>query len=145
MGGHFCIRELAAISPLPLVNALPAIGTDIRRRGLRTVGIIGTRMVMDTRLYGSLEPLTVLVPQGEEFDEVQAAYGAMATIGRVTEPQRRTFFDAGRRLVDRGAETVMLGGTDLFLAFHDRAADFPVIDLADVHIEAIYRQSLAPD
>ena len=25
MGGHFCISELQAISPLPLVNAIPAV------------------------------------------------------------------------------------------------------------------------
>jgi aspartate racemase len=145
MGGHFCIRELETISPLPLVNALPAVSADIRRRGLRKVGIIGTRMVMDTRLYGSLEPITVMVPEGDELERVQAAYGAMATISRVSEPQRQSFFDAGRGLIDRGAEAVLLGGTDLFLAFQNRTCDFPVIDLADLHIEAIYRQSLAPD
>lgn len=144
MGGHFCIRELEQVSPLPLLNALPAVNADIQRRGLSKVGIIGTRKVMDTRLYGSIDRVTVIVPEGDELEAVQAAYGAMATVGRVTEPQRQIFFDAGRRLVERGAEAVLLGGTDLFLAFQGRTCDFPVIDLADVHVEAIYQRSLAP-
>jgi aspartate racemase len=145
MGGHFCIRELEQVSPLPLLNALPEVNADIRRRGLSKVGIIGTRMVMDTRLYGSIDRVSVIVPEGDEFEAVQAAYGAMATVGRVTEPQRQIFLDAGRRLCERGAEAVLLGGTDLFLAFQGRTCDFPVIDLADVHVEAIYQKSLAPD
>ena len=145
MGGHFCIRELEQVSPLPLLNALPVVNADIRRRGLSKVGIIGTRRVMDTRLYGSIDRVSVIVPEGDELEAVQAAYGAMATVGRVSEPQRQIFFDAGRRLFERGAEAVLLGGTDLFLAFQGRTCDFPVIDLADVHVEAIYRQSLAPD
>jgi aspartate racemase len=142
MGGHFCIRELEALSPLPLLNALPAVDAAIKERRLQSVGIIGTRMVMETRLYGAITSAAVMVPEGDEFNDVQANYGAMATVGRVTDAQRRVFFDAGARLRDRGAEIVLLGGTDLFLAFQGRDCDFPVLDLADVHVEAIYRQSL---
>src|SRR6185312_8347841 len=40
MGGHFCIRELEAISPLPLLNALPEVDAAIARRNVKTVGII---------------------------------------------------------------------------------------------------------
>ena len=142
MGGHFCIQELERLSSLPLINALPVVNAEMERRGLRTVGIIGTRMVMNTRLYGSLHSAETLVPEGDEFEAVQAAYGAMAKAARVTEEQRGIFFAAGRRLHSRGAEAVLLGGTDLFLAFQGREAEFPVIDLADVHVEEIYRQSL---
>ena len=68
-------------------------------------------------------------------------YVAMATAGRVNDAQRRVFFAAGERLCrDQGAEVVLLGGTDLFLAFQGRDAGFPVLDCADVHVEAIYRR-----
>jgi aspartate racemase len=50
---------------------------------------------------------------------------------------------AGERLCrEQGAEVVLLGGTDLFLAFQGRDAGFPVLDCADVHVEAIYQASL---
>ena len=32
----------------------------------------------------------------------------------------------------------MLGGTDLFLAFAGHDPGFPVIDCADIHVDAIY-------
>jgi aspartate racemase len=142
MGGHFCIRELEAISPLPLLNPLPAVDAAIRARAYKTVGIIGTRMVMETRLYGAISAATVIAPEDDEFDEVQANYGAMAVVGRVTDSQRRVFFRAGQKLRDRGAEAVLLGGTDLFLAFQGQSCGFPVLDLADVHVEAIYRTAV---
>src|SRR5262249_54376211 len=50
MGGHFCIRELELMSPLPMLNAIPEVNAEIRRRNLKTVGILGTRIVMETRL-----------------------------------------------------------------------------------------------
>jgi aspartate/glutamate racemase len=43
MTGHFCIRELEALSPLPLINVIPEIDAELRRRNLKTVGILGTR------------------------------------------------------------------------------------------------------
>ena len=142
MGGHFCIRELEAISPLPLLNALPEVAAEIGRRKLKTVGILGTRMVMETRMYGAISSAAVVVPEGEALDEVHKNYAEMATVGRVTDAQRRVFFAAGEDLCRRGAEVVLLGGTDLFLAFQGHDCGFPVLDCAEVHVEAIYERSV---
>jgi aspartate racemase len=141
MGGHFCIEELEAISPLPLINGLEPVDVALNQRGLKRVGIIGTRVVMASRLYGRITEAEVIAPEGDEFERVQQCYVDMASIGRVVDEQRRTFFDAGRRLADRGAEAVLLGGTDLFLAFTGHDCGFPVIDCADVHVDAIYGKS----
>jgi aspartate racemase len=143
MGGHFCIRELEAISPLPMLNAIPEVAAEIGRRKLKTVGILGTRMVMETRLYGALSPVAVVVPEGDALDEVHRNYAEMAGEGRVSDAQRRVFLAAGEKLYrERGAEVVMLGGTDLFLAFQGIDCGFPTLDCADVHVEAIYRRSV---
>jgi aspartate racemase len=143
MGGHFCVRELAGMSPLPLLNAIPELDAAVRQRKLKTVGILGTRMVMETRLYGALSSAAIVVPTGDLCDAVHDCYSAMAVAGRVTDRQRQVFFAAGERLCrEHGAEVVLLGGTDLFLAFRDRNCGFPVLDCADVHIEAIYQASL---
>ena len=143
MGGHFCIKELEAISPLPLINGLAPVDAAIRSRDLKKVGIIGTRAVMESGLYGRIVSAEVLAPQGDELDQVHQNYVTMAQSGRVTDQQRRVFFAAGRRLRERGAETVLLGGTDLFLAFIGHDCGFPVMDCADVHVDAIYRRSSA--
>lgn len=144
MGGHFCIRELLAISPLPLVNAIPEVDAAIRARGLRTVGIIGTRVVMETALYGGITAARIVRPEGEMLDEVHTAYITMAGEGRVADAQRRVFFAAGRQLCQaQGAEAVVLGGTDLFLAFAGEDCGFPTLDCADIHVDALYKRSVA--
>ena len=128
---------------MPLINGLDPVDEAINQRKLKKVGIIGTRVVMASKLYGKITKAEVIAPEGDEFERVQQCYGDMAGIGRVTDEQRRTFFEAGRRLADRGAEAVLLGGTDLFLAFTGHDCGFPVMDCADVHIGAIYKKSSA--
>ncbi|MCC7046790.1 MAG: aspartate/glutamate racemase family protein [Alphaproteobacteria bacterium] len=144
MGGQFCVNELIAISPLPIVNGIPAVAEEVRRRGLKAVGIIGTRLVMETGLYGAIQSARVLAPEGAARDQVHENYVAMAGEGRVVDAQRQVFFAAGRALLARGAEAVLLGGTDLFLAFQGQDCGFPAIDCADIHVEAIYRRAVSP-
>jgi aspartate racemase len=142
MGGHFCIAELEAVSPLPILNAIPEVDAAIARRNLKTIGILGTRLVMESGLYGGITSAKIVLPPGDALDEVHDNYVEMAIAGRVTDAQRRVFFANGRQLCrEQGAEAVMLGGTDLFLAFAGQDCGFPVIDCADVHAEAIYRRS----
>jgi aspartate racemase len=141
MGGHFCINELLPISPLPLVHGIHAVDDAIKKSGLKRIGVLGTRTVMETRLYGGVSTAELLAPEGTALDEVHDAYSTMAQAGRVTEQQREVFLREGERLVRRGAEAIMLGGTDLFLAFQSRPAPFPLVNCADIHVEAIYGRS----
>ena len=98
---------------------------------------------METRLYGGIPSVEVVPTEGAALDRVHDNYVEMATIGHVTEAQRQVFFEAGRELCARGAEAIMLGGTDLFLAFAGHEPGFPVIDCADIHVDAIYAKSAA--
>jgi aspartate racemase len=142
MGGHFCVKELEAISPLPILNAIPEVDAAVTRSKLKKVGIIGTRTVMESGLYSGISSAEVVAPEGDARDEVHTAYVGMAEVGRVTDQQRRTFFTVGRRLCqEQGAQAIMLGGTDMFLAFVGQENPFPLIDCADIHVDAIYRKS----
>ena len=142
MGGHFCINELLPISPLPLVHGIHAVNAAIKKSGLRKIGVLGTRTVMETKLYGGVSSAELIAPEGEMFGSVGDTYSAMATIGKVTDAQREVFFKAGHALIERGAEAVMLGGTDLFLAFQGHPP-FPLVDCADIHVDAIFQKSSA--
>ena len=143
MGGHFCVGELTAISPLPILNAIPEVDAALVRKKLKKIGIIGTRTVMETMLYGGIPSVEIVPTEEEDLDRVHGNYVAMATSGHVNDAQRQVFFAAGRKLVARGAEAVMLGGTDLFLAFAGQDPGFAVIDCADIHVDALFAKSSA--
>jgi aspartate racemase len=87
-----------------------------------------------------------VVPAGEAMQRVHDAYIAMAGEGRVSDAQRAVFLSAGAQMTrEQGADAIMLGGTDLFLAFDDADPGFPLIDCAAIHIDAIYQRSIASE
>ena len=125
IAGHFCIREFEAVSPLPLINLLTEVDREIAFRKLRRLGVIGTRVVMESGFYGAISGATVIPPPGGTLSDVHDAYVAMAASGKVTEAQRLIFFAAAQRLTaDFAVEAVMLAGTDLALAFNERVPAF---------------------
>ena len=138
IAGHFCIRQFMVVSPIPVIDLLDTVRREVIRRGYERLGLLGTRVVMETRFYGALEPAQVIAPV-EMMSEVHDAYVAMATAGAATNEQREVFLQAGRLLTtEHGCESILLAGTDLGLVFNSAFdARFVTFDCAEVHAAAI--------
>ena len=138
IAGHFCIDAFKASSVLPVVDMISEVNRTIGQRGFERIGILGTRTVMETRLYGGLPSVEVVPPGGRDLEDVHQAYVAMAASGIVTDAQRAVFAAASKQLFkESGVEAIMLGGTDLVLAFNERDTEFPLIDCAGIHADAV--------
>jgi len=60
----------------------------------------------------------------------------MAVSGKATDDQRAYFEQAAIRLISaHGAQPVVIGGTDPFLAFDKPIYPYPFVDCALVHAE----------
>lgn len=137
LGGHFCFDETARISSLPLVSAVTPLDDYFAGERIACVGLLGTRVVMRTRLYGQLHR-TKAVACDDDIERLGQMYQDVAVTGVCTEQQRATFFDAGRRMIEeQGADAIVLAGTDLGLAFDGRETGYRVIDALDVHVSLL--------
>ena len=142
LGGHFCYDELKLISPLPITSMMDDLDKYFKRNGLKTVGLLGTKVVMETHLYGGVESVDCIVPDGDLLLEVDRRYLEMASAGVCSDELRDFFFEIGRNLISAGAEVVVLAGTDLCLAFDGHDVEFPVVDAAAIHVQALTDLSL---
>lgn len=136
LGGHFCFEETVALSSLPLVSAVEPLDAFFASEGIATVGLLGTRVVMRTKLYGQLQRTRAIALEAE-IEELGQRYQEMAVAGVCGAAMRARFLDAGQRLVDLGAEAVVLAGTDLNLAFDGQETPYRVIDALDVHVAVL--------
>lgn len=133
LGAHFCFDELAALSPLPLVSAVTPLDAYFVGQGIKRVGLLGTRVVMRTRLYGQLARTEALALD-DEIEILGQAYQDVAVAGTCSAAQQELFLDAGRRMIAAGADAIVLAGTDLNLAFDGQNPGYRVVDALDVHV-----------
>lgn len=137
LGGHYCFAETQAISPLPLVSAIAPMDTYFAAAGIRTIGLLGARQVTGSQLFGQLTQTQTLAP--DNLDAVHSNYLETALTAKCTEDQRALFFAEGQKMIDRGAEAILLAGSDLGLAFSGYDPGFPVVDGVDVHVEHLVK------
>jgi len=131
LGAHFCVDELE--SPLPVISGIAPLDAHFARQGIKRIGLLGTRVVMRTRLYGQLARTEALVLD-HQIEELGQTYQDIAVAGACSPEQRELFLDAGRRMISMGADAIVLAGTDLNLAFEGQDPGYPVIDALDVHV-----------
>lgn len=136
LGAHFCLDELVALSPLPIVSAVAPLDAYFVEQGIRRIGLLGTRVVMRTRLYGQLVH-TDAIALDDEIEILGQTYQDVAVAGLCSPEQRALFLDAGRRMTAAGADAIVLAGTDLNLAFDGQKPGYKVIDALDVHVELL--------
>ena len=133
LGGHFCFDDTVSLSSLPMISAVTPLDAYFAAQGFKTVGLMGTKIVMNTSLYGQLSQTKALAPT-DTLDLVSETNIEMALASECSETQRAFFIEEGRKLIDQGAEAIVLAGTDLNLAFDGRDVGYNVIDALDVHV-----------
>lgn len=135
---HICAPQLTGLSPLPLIDLVGEVAREVDARGLKRVALFGTRYAIETNLFGRLPGVEIVRPQPGEIDLIHKAYNEIVRAGRGSAEQLVRLTDIAHTLRRRdGVEAILLAGTDLSLLFDDTNTDFPAIDCARVHIDAI--------
>jgi aspartate racemase len=135
---HYCVRELMTTSPLPLFNIFEPLTKELMARGIRRIALFGTRFVVESALFGLVDGMEFVKPKPDEVDYIHNTYAELAREGRGSEEQYRRLTAIAHALLARdGVDAIVLGGTDLSVLFSDTNTDFPYIDCAALHLEAI--------
>ncbi len=140
---HICAPQLAPISPLPLIDIVATIADAVRAERRKRVALLGTRFTVETRMFGRLQGIEIVTPRPAEVDRIHNAYMNIVS-GRDPAGQVSALRELAHTFIKRdGAEVVLLAGTDLSTEFNERNTDFPAIDCARLHVDAIVQRLIA--
>jgi len=135
---HVVFDEVQKRSRIPLISIVEATCADAKARGLKRLGILGTRFTMAGRFYPDVfarEGMTIVPPNAEEQAFVHDAYLGELVKGDI-RPQTRARLLA---IVDamqtrESIDSVILGGTDLSLILHEGDHALPLLDTTRIHV-----------
>jgi len=140
---HACLAELLPLSPLPILSIFDPLIAHLSRHSIHRAAVFGTRYVMQSDLYGRLPGVEFVHARPEELDEIDRIYTAIAESQNGTPQAYSRLTELAQTFLSRdGAETILLAGTDLAIVFNESNTQFPAIDCAALHIEAIIKTAL---
>jgi len=132
---------------LPLLHIADVTGDAIRERGLHRIGLLGTRFVMKEPFYQERLrdrfAIELLVPGEDDIAAIhQIIYNELCE-GKIKASSRRVCADIISRLVNEGAEGIVLGCTELPLLIQPGDIYAPIFDTTQLHAEAAVNLALA--
>jgi aspartate racemase len=146
---HKVADAIEAAVAIPFLHIVDPTGEAIAARGLRTVGLLGTRFTMEEPFYaGRLSErfgLTVLVPEADDRELVHRVVFEELCLGQVKASSRKSYAEVIGRLVARGVEAVILGCTEIGLLVTQEDSPVPLFDTTRLHAAAAVEWALAMD
>ena len=144
---HIVFDEIRRRSPIPLVSIVEATCDDVQSRGLKRVGLFGTRFTMQGHFYPdvfSRAGITLFVPTDDEQMWIHDKYMGELVLGNFRPDTREELLNIADRLIERhGIEGLILGGTELPLILRDPVHHgIPLLDTTRIHVSRIVDELL---
>ena len=134
---HRVTSQIESQITIPLLHIADATGEEIKKAGLNTVGLLGTRFTMEQDFYrGRLTErydLKVLVPDKRERELVHRVIYEELCLGKIREPSRDQYATVIQGLLDRGAQGVILGCTEISLLVKPEDVRTRLFDTTAIH------------
>lgn len=134
---HKVADAIEEVVPGTFVHIADATAAAVRRAGLSTVGLLGTRYTMEGDFYrGRMEQrhgLRVLVPSVADRELVHQVIYSELVQGVIDPISRRRFLQVIERLRQAGAEGVIAGCTEIELLVRPEDVSLPYFPSTRLH------------
>ena len=143
---HKVADAVAAAVSVPVLHIADATAEAVRAAGVREVGLLGTAFTMEQPFYRDRlggHGLSVWVPPAEDRALVHRVIYEELCVGVVRDESRAAYQEVIGRLVERGAEGIVLGCTEIGLLVSQEHSPVPVFPTTRLHARAAVQVALS--
>lgn len=136
---HLVADRIAAAISIPFLHIADTTAEAISAAQLRTIGLLGTAFTMEQSFYRdrlASHGITALIPDADDRATVHRVIYDELVQGIVTDESRQRYREVIERLVDAGAEGVVLGCTEIELLITQQDSAVPVFPTTALHVSA---------
>ena len=124
---------------IPLLHIAEVTAKEIARRGVRKVGLLGTRFTTEHSFFKdhlSQAGIEALIPDPAERHLIHSSIIHELTQGIFKEETRKDFIKIIRHMQELGAEGIVFCCTEISLLLRPEDCNMPVFDTTSIHAEA---------
>ncbi len=144
---HKLAEQVQACLNIPLLHIADATAKEITSKNIKKVGLLGTEFTMKQDFYkGRLADkfgLEVFIPNDEDCQIVHRIIYQELVAGVIRDESRQQYRQIIQKLVDAGAEAIILGCTEIMLLVSPADSAVPVFDTTEIHAQAAVNMALA--
>ena len=136
---HKLADQMMAGVSIPLLHIAEVTAQALIAQGRERPAFLATRFTMEEAFYldalrkAGLEPQ---VPDKVERAEINRIIFEELCAGQILEPSQKTYLNIVQRLEAQGADSVVLGCTEICLLLNEDNCSLPVFDTTHLHCQA---------
>lgn len=143
---HHYLPQMREAVGIPILDMIAETSRAFHRRlpGAGTVGLLASDGTVHSRIYHKAleaEGVALLLPDDSDQSFLQSAI-AQVKAGLHTEETRRRLLAIGEKLIQSGAQAVVLGCTEIPLVFDSQAFAHPSLNSTRILAEAAVNRAL---
>jgi aspartate racemase len=135
---HKLSAEIEAKIQIPFLHIADATATAIKTAGLKKIALLGTKFTMEQDFYrGRLvdqHQLEVLTPDEADRNKVHEIIYQELCRGIIKDTSREEYIAIINQLIERGAEGVILGCTEITMLIQQQNVTIPIFDTTELHV-----------
>jgi aspartate racemase len=132
--------RLEAALDVPLIHIVTATANEIKQLGLTKVGLMGTKFTMEMDFYKDKlneHGVEAIVPEPlATRDSIQQTVKEELGRGIIRQETKQHYIRYISEMIDRGAEGIILGCTELPMILSQQDIKVPVFDTTQIHSKA---------
>ncbi|WP_045487400.1 aspartate/glutamate racemase family protein [Vibrio harveyi] len=143
---HKVADQIQQAVNVPLVHIADATAEQLVMDGIKKVGLLGTRFTMEQDFYKQRLidkfGVDVVVPSSDDQTIVHDVIYNELCKGEVHDDSRRHYLTIIEKLVEQGAEAVILGCTEIAMLVESQHTDVKLYDTTEIHAKAAVEKAL---
>ncbi len=144
---HKMAEDVQKHIDIPILHIADATAEAIKSKGLTKIGLLGTRFTMEEQFYrGRLESkhgLTVLIPSEEDREIIHRVIYDELCLGEVKSSSKGKYAAIIDKLIQAGAQGIILGCTEISLLVEEAHSSVPIFDTTLIHANSAVEYALA--
>lgn len=136
---HKLAEEMMHGVSIPLLHIADATAASINAKGLRSPGLMATAFTMEQTFYSNrlrAAGLLPVIPEPADRRETHRIIYEELCRNLVLPDSEAAYIAIAKRLVERGADCLILGCTEIGMLLHQSNVPVPVFDTTLIHCEA---------
>ena len=143
---HKIADDIENNANIPIIHIADVTAEKIIERGLSKVGLLGTSYTMEEDFYKERLKekfnIETIIPEKNERDLINKIILKELTQGKIMQSSKQRYLEIIENLIDKKAEGIILGCTEIPLLIKKDDVDIPIFDTTEIHAKAAVEYAL---
>ena len=142
---HIMADQVQSNINIPLIHIAEVTAKEIKNRALNKVGLLGTKVTMEQNFFRDKlldQEIETIIPGEEDREFIHASIINELGKGIFLEETKLKYLEIIQRLIEHGAQGIILGCTEIPMLIKQEDCAVPVFDTTLIHAAAAVKFAL---